>query len=105
MQLLMVQRTHGDLTIGDTHEYAEPFNFDVQSDPYDYLTRTVEDILGRPMPKITRRWAGVYSQVTGGELVVRREVAPGVHLVTGPGGRGMTMSPAIAETSFEEIDR
>ncbi|MFI5732039.1 TIGR03364 family FAD-dependent oxidoreductase [Kribbella sp. NPDC051587] len=108
MQLLMVQRTHGGLTIGDTHEYAEPFTFDVQSDPYEYLTATVESILGRPMPKITRRWAGVYSQATGTSgdgLVVRREVAQGVHLVTGPGGRGMTMSPAIAEMSFEEIDR
>jgi glycine/D-amino acid oxidase-like deaminating enzyme len=108
MQLLMVQRTHGGLTIGDTHEYAEPFNFDVQSDPYEYLTQTVEEILGRPMPKITRRWAGVYSQATdtsGDGIVVRREVAQGVHLVTGPGGRGMTMSPAIAEMSFEEIDR
>jgi len=105
MQLLMVQRTHGGLTIGDTHEYAEPFNFDVQSDPYDYLTATVEAILGRPMPRIVRRWAGVYSQALDGGLVVRREVAAGVHLVTGPGGRGMTMSPAIAETSFEEIDR
>jgi hypothetical protein len=27
-------------------------------------------------------------------------VAPGVMLVTGPGGRGMTCSPAIAEETF-----
>ncbi|WP_433161354.1 TIGR03364 family FAD-dependent oxidoreductase [Kribbella sp. CA-247076] len=103
MQLLMVQRTHGGLTIGDTHEYAEPFGFDVQTDPYDYLEQTVERILGRRLPRITRRWAGVYSQATGGEVVVRREVAAGVHLVTGPGGRGMTMAPAIAEASFEAV--
>ncbi|WP_350281507.1 TIGR03364 family FAD-dependent oxidoreductase [Kribbella sp. HUAS MG21] len=103
MQLLMVQRTHGGLTIGDTHEYAEPFGFDVQSDPYDYLRDAVESILGRALPAITRRWAGVYSQATSDEVVVRREVADGVHLVTGPGGRGMTMSPAIAEASFEGI--
>ncbi|NIK57131.1 TIGR03364 family FAD-dependent oxidoreductase [Kribbella shirazensis] len=104
MQLLMVQRTHGGLTIGDTHEYAEPFGFDVQSDPYDYLQDTVEAILGRPLPTIVRRWAGVYSQATGDEVVVRRKVADGVHLVTGPGGRGMTMAPAIAEASFDGID-
>ncbi|GAA0623068.1 TIGR03364 family FAD-dependent oxidoreductase [Kribbella sandramycini] len=104
MQLLMVQRTCGGLTIGDTHEYAEPFGFDVRSDPYDYLTGTVEQILGRPMPKIVRRWAGVYSQSTSAEIVIRRKVATGVQLVTGPGGRGMTMSPAIAEATFEELD-
>ncbi|HZX06709.1 TIGR03364 family FAD-dependent oxidoreductase [Kribbella sp.] len=104
MQLLMVQRTHGGLTIGDTHEYDEPFGFDVQSDPYAYLQQVVESILGRELPAITRRWAGVYSQATSDEVVVRREVAAGVQLVTGPGGRGMTMSPAIAEASFDAIE-
>ncbi|MGW6201076.1 TIGR03364 family FAD-dependent oxidoreductase [Kribbella sp. NPDC055110] len=105
MQLLMVQRTHGGLTIGDTHEYAEPFGFDVQSDPYDYLQDAVENILGRKLPEIVRRWAGVYSQATNDEVILRREVADGIHLVTGPGGRGMTMSPAIAEATFDEIGR
>jgi FAD dependent oxidoreductase TIGR03364 len=104
MQLLMVQRTHGGLTIGDTHEYAEPFSFDVRSEPYDYLRDAVESLLGRDLPPIIQRWAGVYSQATSDDVVVRREVAEGVHLVTGPGGRGMTMSPAIAEASFEGID-
>ncbi|WP_410785110.1 TIGR03364 family FAD-dependent oxidoreductase [Kribbella sp. C-35] len=105
MQLLMVQRAHGGLTIGDTHEYAEPFGFDVQSDPYDYLQDTAENLLGRKLPKIVRRWAGVYSQATGDEVIVRREIADGVHLVTGPGGRGMTISPAIAEATFDDIGR
>jgi glycine/D-amino acid oxidase-like deaminating enzyme len=30
----------------------------------------------------------------------RSTVSPGVVLVTGPGGRGMTCSPAIAEETF-----
>jgi len=34
-QLLLVQRQDGSLTIGDTHEYAEPFAFDVTEDAYD----------------------------------------------------------------------
>jgi glycine/D-amino acid oxidase-like deaminating enzyme len=38
--------------------------------------------------------------VTGTELYHRSQVAPGVVLVTGPGGRGMTCSPAIAEETF-----
>ena len=29
------------------------------------------------------------------------QIAPGVVLVTGPGGRGMTCSPAIAEETFQ----
>lgn len=104
MQLLMVQRADGGLTIGDTHEYEHPFAFDTVEDPYDHLTEVVESLLGRPLPKIRRRWAGVYAQCTDpGRVVHRQQVREGVWLVTGPGGRGMTCSPAIAETTANEL--
>jgi FAD dependent oxidoreductase TIGR03364 len=99
-QLLLVQRLDGSLTIGDTHEYAEPFAFDVHEDPYHHLRGQAEKLLGSPLPPTERRWAGVYSQATGPELYHRSPVAPGVILVTGPGGRGMTCAPAIAEETF-----
>ena len=35
MQLLMVQRAGGGLTIGDTHVYEEPFDFAVDEPPYE----------------------------------------------------------------------
>jgi glycine/D-amino acid oxidase-like deaminating enzyme len=100
-QLLMVQRADGGLTIGDTHEYDEPFAFDVDTDAYDHLASRARALLGRPLPRIQRHWAGVYSEVgTGPALYHRSEPEPGVVLVTGPGGRGMTCSPAIAEETF-----
>jgi FAD dependent oxidoreductase TIGR03364 len=100
-QLLLVQRADGGLTIGDTHAYDEPFDFDVDEAPYDHLRARAEALLGRPLPRVLRRWAGVYSEVTGTSgLYHRSVVAPGVVLVTGPGGRGMTCSPAIAEETF-----
>jgi FAD dependent oxidoreductase TIGR03364 len=99
-QLLLVQRLDGSLTIGDTHEYDEPFAFDVDEGAYDHLRGRAEQLLGTALPRTRRRWAGVYSQVTTSELYHRSQVAPGVILVTGPGGRGMTCSPAIAEESF-----
>lgn len=103
-QLLMVQRADGGLTIGDTHEYEHPFAFDTLEDPYDHLAEVVESFLGRPLPKIRRRWAGVYAQCTDpGRVVHRQQVRDGVWLVTGPGGRGMTCSPAIAETTAKEL--
>lgn len=105
MQLLMVQRADGGLTIGDTHEYADPFNFDVTEDPYEHLAGVVERVLGRPLPAVRHRWAGVYAQCTDTARVVhRQQVRDGVWLVTGPGGRGMTCSPAIAETTANELD-
>lgn len=100
-QLLLVQRLDGSLTIGDTHSYDEPFDFDVDEAPYDHLRARAEQLLGVSLPPVRRRWAGVYSQVTSpGALYHRSQVAPGVMLVTGPGGRGMTCSPAIAEETF-----
>ncbi|MER6999844.1 TIGR03364 family FAD-dependent oxidoreductase [Streptomyces sp. NPDC000410] len=105
MQLLMVQRRDGGLTIGDTHEYEHPFAFDTLEDPYEHLTQVIEGFLGRPLPTIRRRWAGVYAQCTDTSRVVhRQQVRDGVWLVTGPGGRGMTCSPAIAERTANELN-
>jgi glycine/D-amino acid oxidase-like deaminating enzyme len=88
-QLLMVQRLSGHLTIGDTHAYDEPFPFDVDDAPTGHLLGVVRALLGHEPPAVERRWAGVYSEVKAGVVVV-----------TGPGGRGMTMSPAIAAETF-----
>jgi len=104
MQLLMVQRLDGSLTIGDTHGYAEPFPFDLHDDPYRHLVSVAEALLGRRLPRVLRRWAGVYTERTDvGQVALRQRVADGVVLITGPGGRGMTCSPAIAESTAEEL--
>ncbi|WP_432841172.1 TIGR03364 family FAD-dependent oxidoreductase [Dactylosporangium sp. CA-092794] len=104
MQLLMVQRLDGGLTIGDTHAYAEPFPFDEVEAPYDHVTEVASALLGRPLPRIERRWNGVYAQCLDPSAVVHRAaVAPATWLVTGPGGRGMTCAPAIAEQTAEEL--
>lgn len=104
MQLLMVQRLDGSLTIGDTHEYDQPFGFDVTEDPYEHLAEVAGALLGRPLPRIRRRWAGVYAQALDPAAIVHRErLADNAFLVTGPGGRGMTCSPAIAEDTAREL--
>src|SRR5215831_8766428 len=99
-RLLLVQRLDGGLTIGDTHEYSEPFAFDVDEDVYDHLRTRAEALLGAALPRTQRRWAGVYSMVTGDGLYHASEATPGVALITGAGGRGMTCAPAIAEKTF-----
>jgi FAD dependent oxidoreductase TIGR03364 len=103
-QLLLVQRADGGLTVGDTHEYGEPFAFDVDEDAYNHLRARAEALLGGPIPRVRHRWAGVYSEVdpsaAGAALYHRSEVEPGVVLITAPGGRGMTCAPAIAEKTL-----
>ena len=96
LQLLLVQRPDGGLTIGDTHAYGEPFDFALCEDPTTELVSRAEAILGSAIPPVRRRWEGVYSQCTDGAVCVREEIDAGVLIVTGPGGRGMTCAPAIA---------
>jgi FAD dependent oxidoreductase TIGR03364 len=96
LQLLLVQRPDGSLTIGDTHAYDEPFDFALAEEPTEELLSRAERILGVPLPPVRRRWAGVYAQCRDGRVCLRDEIRPGVHMVTGPGGRGMTCAPAIA---------
>ncbi len=96
LQLLLVQRLDGGLTIGDTHAYDEPFDFALSEDPTEELLSRAGRILGAPLPPVRRRWEGVYAQCLDGRVCLREEVQPSVWMVTGPGGRGMTCSPAIA---------
>lgn len=103
MQLLLVQRVDGTLTIGDTHAYEEPFPFKLEEGPYQYLHEIASDLFGRQLPPITHRWSGVYSQRIDGALCDRRWIAPNIISVTGPGGRGNSLAPAIAEMTLKEI--
>ncbi|HEY5385973.1 MAG TPA: FAD-dependent oxidoreductase [Acidimicrobiales bacterium] len=96
LQLLLVQRPDGGLTIGDTHAYGEPFDFALCEDPTRELLARAGRILGSELPPVQRRWEGVYAQCVDGDVCLREEIQPGVWMVTGPGGRGMTCSPAIA---------
>jgi len=67
------------------------------------IEQLARDVIGSPLPRIGRRWAGVnheLADVSDEELYLRCEVAAGVVAVTGAGGRGMTLAPAIAEDTF-----
>ena len=76
----------------------------MQEEPYAYLTEVVEELLGRRLPPVNRRWAGVCSQcVDPHQLVCRTSPDDGVWVITGPGGRGMTLGPALAEQTADLI--
>ena len=98
-----MQRPDGGLTIGDTHAYDEPFDFALSEDPTDELLARAGRILGAEPPAIRRRWEGVYAECTDGAVCLREQIDDAVWLVTGPGGRGMTCSPAIAQDTLAAI--
>jgi glycine/D-amino acid oxidase-like deaminating enzyme len=70
----------------------------------EIIMEAARALIGSRMPRVERRWSGTYHQLTsplGDEVYFRKEVARGVVAVTGAGGRGMTLAPAIAEESFQ----
>jgi glycine/D-amino acid oxidase-like deaminating enzyme len=100
----MVQRATGGLTIGDTHLYDQPFDFAVEEHLYDDLAARAEAALGVPLPPIVRRWAGVYTGMTDDRTYYCESIDPGITVVTAPAGRGMTLSPAIAEQTWKALN-
>jgi glycine/D-amino acid oxidase-like deaminating enzyme len=70
----------------------------------DIIEAAARSVIGAAMPRIERRWSGVYHQLvdpTANEIYFRKQIARGVTAITGAGGRGMTLAPAIAEESFQ----
>ena len=100
MQLLLAPRLDGSFTIGDTHLYKEPFSHEILEEPYHHLSKVITAIFGRTF-EIGKRWSGIYSQSTDQSIYYRKEIAPGAVIVTGVGGRGNTLSPAIAEETVK----
>ncbi|MGC2485556.1 MAG: FAD-dependent oxidoreductase [Acidimicrobiales bacterium] len=102
IQLLCQQRLTGGLTIGDTHEPDAPGLFETTDAPMELVVAAARELIGNDLPEIERRWSGVYHQMSAdsNELYYRRDLARGVSAITGAGGRGMTLAPAIAEESF-----
>lgn len=102
VHVLLAQNESGELIIGDSHHYSktvEPFDSEqVNTIIMEYLASFTE--LG-PL-RIIERWHGVYPTVNGAaNLVVHPE--PGVTIVTGLGGAGMTMSFGLAEELIEKL--
>ncbi len=96
IHVLVSQNALGELAIGDSHEYGEPV------EPFDSaeIEGLILDHLGAFLDvdglEIASRWHGTYAKHPE-RPYVRLEPAPGVVVVTGVGGAGMTLSFGLAE--------
>jgi FAD dependent oxidoreductase TIGR03364 len=102
VHLLVSQHGTGELVIGDSHEYGlaiSPFNHEhVDQLILDYLNL----FLPTPQIEVTLRWHGVYSTNDAGQ-VYEAVPLPNVHIVTGVGGAGMTMSMGLGERTISHL--
>lgn len=96
IHLMVSQNGAGELSLGDSHEYdwaVDPFD---KERIFDLILQYIDTFLQAPTMAIQERWHGIYPKLTNGghDLVLHPE--PGVTIVNGLGGAGMTLSFGLA---------
>ena len=96
---LVSQTAAGELTLGDSHEYGTQVDIFNREEIDDLMLAYIRSFLKAPTLRINRRWYGVYAKHPDQPYLVLHP-APGVRIVTSPGGSGMTLSFGIAEETL-----
>ncbi|PWJ60566.1 FAD dependent oxidoreductase TIGR03364 [Dyadobacter jejuensis] len=97
IHVMASQNGLGEITVGDSHEYGLTF------DPFDreFVNKMILDYLATfaqfKSPKIAQTWHGIYSKMKDGATEVVLHPEPGVTIVNGLGGAGMTLSFGLCE--------
>ncbi|EHQ24922.1 TIGR03364 family FAD-dependent oxidoreductase [Mucilaginibacter paludis] len=97
IHVMVSQNGGGELTIGDSHEYG------LVHDPFDkeFINRFIKDYLhtfaNLKNWNLHQSWHGVYPKMTNGETELIVDVEPGVTVINGLGGNGMTLSFGLCE--------
>ena len=95
---VMVSQNHlGHLTIGDSHEYGlSPDPFDKQC-INELILKYLNQFTSLRNPTLIETWNGVYGKLTNADTELFYSPEPGVYILNGVGGTGMTMSFGLAE--------
>jgi len=103
IHVMVSQNDKGELTIGDSHEYALTF------DPFDRarLNQLILDYLRSFVQtsnwKLVQSWHGIYSKLTNGGTDILMQPDKAVYILNGLGGNGMTLSFGLAEEVVSKL--
>jgi FAD dependent oxidoreductase TIGR03364 len=103
IHVMVSQNDKGELTVGDSHEYGLDF------EPFD--NQFINDLVLKYLRKLMhidnwtlqQSWNGVYPKMTNGDTDLFLKVEPGVFIINGIGGNGMTLSFGFAEEAIAKI--
>jgi D-hydroxyproline dehydrogenase subunit beta len=96
IHVLVSHTADGAITLGDSHEYGLAVDIFDRQEIDALILKEAATFLQLPDPRIAQRWHGVYS-LHPNQPFFSAEPAPGVRIVTAPGGSGMTLSFGLAE--------
>lgn len=101
---VMVSQNHlGQLTIGDSHEYGdniEPFD---KSMVNELVINYLKDLVQFKDWTVIQTWNGEYAKLSNGGTEFLHEVEPGVWIVNGFGGAGMTLALGTVEEFCQQF--
>lgn len=103
IHVMVSQNNAGELTVGDSHEYGLDF------DPFDRMeiNTLILDYLKKFMHidqwEMIQSWNGVYPIMMNGASDLYLNPEPGIHILNGIGGHGMTMSFGFAEEIIDTL--
>ena len=102
IHVLVSQTADGAITLGDSHEYGPTVDIFDKTHIDDLILKEAETFLQLPDPRIAEHWHGVYCQHPD-KPFFEAEPAPGVRILTGVGGSGMTLSFGLAERTTKQM--
>ncbi len=95
---VMVSQNHdGELTVGDSHEYGlvhDPFDKDFIN---QLILNYLQTFTALKNTQLLQTWNGIYPKMQNGQTELVLEAAPGVTIINGLGGNGMTLSFGLCE--------
>lgn len=102
IHVMVSQNGSGELTIGDSHEYG------LVHDPFDkeFINQLILGYLHTFASfkdwKLLQSWHGIYPKMTNGATELIMDVEPGITVINGLGGNGMTLSFGLCEQVIAE---
>jgi FAD dependent oxidoreductase TIGR03364 len=103
IHVMVSQNGGGELTIGDSHEYG------LVHDPFDkvfineMITAYLRTFANFKDWKLLQSWHGILPKMTDGKMELILEIEPGVTIINGLGGNGMTLSFGLCEQYISSI--
>jgi FAD dependent oxidoreductase TIGR03364 len=103
IHVMAAQNGKGEITIGDSHEYG------LHLDPFDRASTNklildyLKIFLKINANAIAETWHGIYPKLTNGDTEIFFSPDPGVYILNGVGGAGMTLSFGLAEEMVEQV--